>query len=113
MMNDLKFTLKLELEGAGLFDVNTFNDPELVLSNFKPGLYALLLLDIKMPKMTGFVLYDKLKKIGNKVRVCFITAAYVNYEAVREVFPFLELECFLQKTVELADLIGRVKAELL
>jgi two-component system, OmpR family, response regulator ChvI len=109
---DLTLTLKLALEGTGLFDVDTFNDPELALSNFKPGLYALLLLDFKMPKMTGYELYDKMKIIDNKVKVCFVSATYVNYEAAREVFPFLELECFIQKPVEIDDLIKRVNAEL-
>jgi DNA-binding response OmpR family regulator len=109
---DLTLTLKLALEGTGLFDVDTFNDPALALSKFKPGLYALLLLDFKMPKMTGYELYDKMKIIDNKVKVCFVSATYVNYEAAREVFPFLELECFIQKPVEIDDLIRRVNAEL-
>ena len=103
--------MKLALEGTGLFIVDTFNDPALALSNFKPGLYALLLLDFKMPKMTGYELYDKMKIIDNKVKVCFVSATYVNYEAAREVFPFLELECFIQKPVEIDDLIRRVNAE--
>jgi two-component system aerobic respiration control sensor histidine kinase ArcB len=109
---DLTLTLKLALEGTGLFDVDTFNDPELALSDFKPGLYVLLLLDFKMPKMTGYELYDRMKKIDDKVKVCFVSATYMNYEAAREVFPFLELECFIQKPVEIDDLIRRVKAEL-
>jgi DNA-binding response OmpR family regulator len=108
---DLTLTLKLALEGTGLFDVDTFNDPELALSNFKRGLYVLLLLDFKMPKMTGYELYDKMKIIDNKVKVCFVSATYVNYEAAREVFPFLDLECFIQKPVEVDDLVRRVKAE--
>ena len=54
-----------------------------------------------MPKMTGYELYDKMKIIDNKVKVCFVSATYVNYEAAREVFPFLKLECFIQKPVEI------------
>ena len=40
------------LEARGLFEVDTFNDPELALSSFKPGLYELAL-DMRMPKMYG------------------------------------------------------------
>jgi len=50
------------------------------LSNFKPDIYDLLLLDIKMPNMTGFELYRKLKEIDSKVKVCFITAYETHYE---------------------------------
>jgi len=51
-------------------------------------------------------------KRDDKVKVSVVSATYVNYEAAREVFPFLELECFIQKPVEIDDLIRRVKAEL-
>jgi CheY-like chemotaxis protein len=37
----------------------TQNDPLLALSNFKPDLYGLALIDIRMPKMNGFELYKK------------------------------------------------------
>jgi hypothetical protein len=38
----------------------------------------------------------------------------MNSENAREVFPFLEeIECIIQKPVEIPDLIGRVKAKLI
>jgi two-component system, OmpR family, response regulator ChvI len=111
---DVTLTLKLSLKETGLFDVDAFNDPELALSNFKPEVYGLLLLDFKMPKMNGYELYDKIKNIDEKVKVCFISAAYMNPENAREVFPFLKkIECIIQKPVEIPDLIGRVKAKLM
>ncbi len=58
---DVTGTFKVGLEERG-FKVETFNDPEMALSNFKPGKYDILLLDIKMPKMNGFELYEKIKK---------------------------------------------------
>ena len=33
-----------------------------------------MILDIKMEKMNGFELYGEIKKIDNKVKVCFLTA---------------------------------------
>src|SRR5919197_4251656 len=69
------------------FEVDVFNDPEVVLSNFKAGQYDLLLLGIVMPKMYGFKLYEKMKNIDDNVKVCFITVYMVNYDAVRNMFP--------------------------
>ncbi len=43
-------------------------------------LLDLVLLDIKMPEMGGLYLYQEMKKIDNKVRVCFLTASEMYYE---------------------------------
>ena len=75
---DILITYKKGLEDNGLFEVKTFADPEETLSNFRSGLYDCLIIDIRMPKMDGFQLYDKMKDIDNKVKVCFITAYEVN-----------------------------------
>jgi hypothetical protein len=40
-----------------------------------------------------------MKKIDNKVKVCFMTATYQNYEGLRAAFPTIELECYIQKPV--------------
>ena len=106
---DITLTVKAGLEATGLFQVNTFNDPELALSSFKPRLYDIVLLDFKMPKMYGYELYDEMKKIDNKVKVCFMTATY---QGLRAAFPTIELECYIQKPVANKDLIRRVTAEL-
>ena len=87
------------LEATGLFQVDTFNDPELALSSFKPRLYDIVLLDFKMPKMYGYEFYDEMKKIDNKVKICFMTATYQNYEGLRAAFPTIELECYIQKLI--------------
>jgi DNA-binding response OmpR family regulator len=60
---DITLTIEVELEEEGLFDVDTFTDPEMALSSFKPGIYPLVILDIVMPKMDGFVLYEGLKRV--------------------------------------------------
>jgi response regulator RpfG family c-di-GMP phosphodiesterase len=85
---------------------------ELSLSSFKPGVYDLGLLDFKMPKMYGHELCDEMKKIDYKIKVCFLTATYMNYEDARKTFPSLEIECFIQKPVEIKDLVRKVNAEL-
>ena len=109
---DITLTVKMGLEASGLFQVDTFNDPELALSSFKPRLYDLALLDFRMPKMYGHELYDELKKIDKNITVCFMTATYMNYEALRDAFPTIEIERYIQKPVETKDLIRKINAEL-
>jgi DNA-binding response OmpR family regulator len=80
---DISLTLRAGLERVGLFDVDTFNDSELALSSFKPGLYALVLIDVLMPMLSGFKLYEQLKKADPGVRVCFLTASEMYHEEAR------------------------------
>jgi two-component system, OmpR family, response regulator VicR len=68
---DVTFTIKTILEETGLFHVDTFNDPDLALKRFKPNFYALVLIDIMMPKMGGFELYEQLKKYIQTSRYAF------------------------------------------
>jgi len=49
-----------------------------------------LILDIKMQKMNGLKLYREIKKIDNKVKVCFLTASEFNYGAFKDVLSDLE-----------------------
>jgi two-component system, OmpR family, response regulator ChvI len=108
---DITLAFKKGLENDG-FNVDVFNDPQEALSNFEASKYDLLLLDIRMPKMNGFELYKEMDKIDNDVKVCFITAFEVYYEALREVFPSMEVECFIRKPIEIGNLVKRIKNEL-
>lgn len=138
---DITFFLKEALEEFGGFEVVTFNDPLLALSSFnnddknnKLTLYDLILLDIKMPKMDGFELYQELQKRidtadgnnssnissgdqgknGKRPKICFMTAFDVYFEALKELFPDTYPSiCFIKKPSSAQDLIKRISKELL
>jgi DNA-binding response OmpR family regulator len=82
----------------------------LALSNFKLGLYDLLLLDIKMPKMNGFDLYQRIRKIDSNVKICFLTASELFYEEYRRIdaYPTLDKEYFIQKPLRTEELIRQL-----
>lgn len=101
------FSLAIQKDG---FIVDTYNDPLIVLSNFKTDLYDLILLDIKLPNMDGFELYDKIRDMDKRVKVCFISGYQMNYLALRE--QGLEIDCFIPKPVKIEDLLKRINAEL-
>jgi CheY-like chemotaxis protein len=134
---DITFFLKEALEDRGGFEVVTFNDPLLALSSFnyegkqnKPSEYDLILLDIKMPKMDGFELYEELQKRidsaegasthskdqGRKekrTKICFMTAFEVYFEALKEIFPdSYSSICFIKKPSSAEDLIKKITREI-
>jgi DNA-binding NtrC family response regulator len=100
------FDMILQMNG---FEVDAFNDPILALSSFKPNVYGLALLDIRMPKMNGFQLYNQIKDIDKNMEVCFITA-YEDYrEEFKEAFPELEeAKYFIRKPKAIEDLVKHV-----
>ncbi len=107
---DVNLAIKMVLEDNG-FKVDSFTDPFLALESFRKqaGMYDLLMLDIKMPDMNGFELYKQIKKIHDKVKVCFLTAGEMDYEQFRkELFPALDKNCYIQKPIETETLIKRL-----
>jgi CheY-like chemotaxis protein len=110
---DITKTFGLVLEDSGLYEVDTYNDPLVALQNMRPNFYELALLDIKMPNMNGFELSDKIEKIDNKVKVCFISAYDIEDKALREKYPLLQIKCFLPKPISVSDLIKTLEIELL
>jgi DNA-binding response OmpR family regulator len=107
---DIIYSIKRVLE-INEFLVDSYTDPTLALSNFKPGLYDLLLLDIKMPKMNGFDLCQKMKEIDSNVKMCFLTASELFYEEYRrlDAYPRLDKAYFIQKPFRSEELIRQLK----
>jgi CheY-like chemotaxis protein len=113
---DIASLFKLGLEYDGGFKVDVYNDPITALSNYRPGAYDLLLLDVKMPKMNGLELYQKIrekyKEKNGEVRVCFITAFEEYYKEFKRLFPNLETNCFIRKPISIKKLVEIVKTKL-
>ena len=105
---DITESFGLALEDSG-FEVDKYNDPAIALASFKPNVYNLLILDIKMPKMDGFELYDKIKKIDKNVKVFFISAFEIDLAAICRQYPVLKIENFIPKPILIPDLIKRDK----
>jgi CheY-like chemotaxis protein len=110
--NDDAVVDKSQLFGGAKIQVDTFADPKEALSSFKAGVYDLLLLDIRMQDMNGFELYEELKKIDDKPKVCFITAYELYYEALKKDFSELDVGCFIKKPISIEDLAIKIGEEL-
>ena len=116
--DDVNLLFKMVLEDNG-YKVDTFNDPLVALQNFTAGSYDLLILDMLMPNMNGFELYQEIRMIDYKARVCFLTASGINHEEFRKravsvagIENYIE-NCFFIKPMENEELIKRVNEQLL
>ena len=107
---DVGRTLEMILENYG-FDIDCFTDPVVALESFKPNVYDLTILDIKMPKINGFELYHELKSRDSKIKTLFISAlsyftAYRTYNS--KVYPLRGVRHFMKKPVSSEELLGQV-----
>jgi len=121
---DITTVFSLGLEDHG-FRVDVSNDPLQALSDFKKGSYDLVLIDYKMPNMNGLELHREIRKIDEKVKVCFITAFEVYREEPKNEFQNTlnassrqqhereeVAKCFIHKPIDIDELIKRIKQEL-
>lgn len=100
---DVISVLEIVLEENG-FEVDTFEDPIVALKSYRAGVYDLLILDIKMPEMDGFELYDRIKKIDDNAKVCFLTASEMYYMNSRK----LDKDLLIQKPIANEDLVEEI-----
>jgi DNA-binding response OmpR family regulator len=109
---DITLPFRIGLEDNG-FEVDAFNDSVMALSNFKDRSYVLALLDIKMPKMNGFELYNELRKINEKLKVCFITAFDVQKDDLKALSELNGNPVIIRKPIAIGDLVKKDKIEVI
>jgi len=107
---DILFTFKSILAAEG-FKVEAFTDPNEALNRFTqtyPSYYNLVITDIRMPKINGFQLYQKLKEIKKDIRVLFMTAFEVPGNLL-DSMPNIDESDIIRKPVEEQRFLNKIK----
>jgi len=114
---DITTTFRVGLENRnthknGRIAVQVYNDPRLAISEFQPNIYDLLLTDINMPFINGFDLSERISNMDINVKICLMSSGELNWDALREIYPTLNLGCFIRKPITLGSLVDRITTEL-
>ena len=107
--DDFRETLRLPLEGAG-FSVTTFATADSFLETFEAGTHGCLLLDVRMPGLSGIALQEELARRGIDLPIVFLTGYGEVPTAVRALKQ--GAVDFLQKPFEESMLLDRVREAL-
>jgi DNA-binding response OmpR family regulator len=105
---DILEVLRRGLELRGL-QVDAYTSPEEALQSFKPGIYDLAILDIRMPAMTGFQLYREMKKVDSAITVCFLSAFEIQPDEFKSMFPSMDsVKTIIKKPISINGLLKQI-----
>jgi CheY-like chemotaxis protein len=100
---DISNSIKRGLEKKG-FKVDAYTDPREALAHYEKGRYDMLLVDIRMPNMSGFEFVRALRVMDPHVQFCFLTAFDVQRSEFNKLFPDVDVSHLLRKPITLSDL---------
>lgn len=95
----------LDTEG---FDVKLCKDGELALKAFQTGQFDICLLDVMMPKMDGFTLATKIRKLNKNIPIIFITAKSFKEDKLKGYE--LGADDYITKPFDEEELLWKIKA---
>lgn len=92
------------LKAKGLL-TDAYTSPKEALQSFKPNVYDLAILDIRMPEMTGFQLYREIRNRDPTITVCFLSAFEIQPDEFKSLFPSMDgLKTVIKKPVSINEL---------
>lgn len=103
---DIALSFNLALQHND-FLVDVFTNPIEALAKFKPGYYKMALIDLKMPEMDGIELFNKIREIDKKIKICFLTAYDWDNQQIKDLS-----EHFIKKPISIDGLVKIVKTEI-
>jgi CheY-like chemotaxis protein len=108
---DVIAVMKIGLERAG-YKIDAFTEPKLALEKFKPGYYDGIVVDVRMPSMTGFEFARRIWAADGDVHVCFLSSFEVHEAEARKVLPKLKTSCFIKKPLTPSMLAHHIEVHL-
>ncbi len=92
------------------FETYDFINPRLGLDTFKqnPQLYDLVLIDIKMQEMDGYLLYKEIKQTNPNAKVFVFTGMTLDVNEFKKICPSFNEKQLIQKPVRMTSLIKTV-----
>ena len=98
------FKIFLEYNG---YNVDAYTNPIDALNNFRKNNHDLIILDLKMPKMDGMTLFQKIKEKDEQVIICLTTADKSLIQDLKKGITDIE-KIMIYKPVLLKDLKNKI-----
>jgi len=106
---DLRSSIAAMLEHVG-FEVEVAADGQEALERFRPGAYAVVLMDLTMPRLDGKEAFRRMRELDPSVKVV-LSSGYNEQEAIQQ-FLGRGLAGFIQKPYQMRTLIETLEKAL-
>jgi DNA-binding response OmpR family regulator len=109
--SDICTVYEMVLQDEG-YDCNSYTDSVKALQEFKVGYYDLILLDVKMPGLSGFDLCKKIRELDNVVKIFFVTgsSSQALFEKIsQDQDPLLKDVDYIQKPIANHELVNVIR----
>ncbi len=109
--NELNMKLFFDILTYQKYDVDKAFDGEIGLQKILNNKYDLILLDIQLPKLSGFEILNKLKKENVSLPKIIIVSAFASDKDKLKARTF-EVDTYLTKPIDINNFINTVKKSL-
>jgi len=96
--------MKKELEDMGC-NTDTYNDPDLVLTSLKSGRYDLIIMDVGLPQMDGYDLYQKIRDLDGNAKICLMSDSIAHDHEFLTLFPIWKARDYFHKPIMISDMV--------
>jgi two-component system, OmpR family, response regulator ChvI len=110
---DTASTYRIILSAEG-YSVQEFTDPQEALRHFvqlpdPSSYYKLVLLDVRMPRLNGLQLFNRIRAISPSIKIVFCSALDIAEELV-SVLPGLSYDNIMKKPLRREDFINKINS---
>ena len=109
--SDICTVYQMVLQDEG-YVCNSYTDSVKALQEFKAGYYDLILLDLKMPGLSGFDLCKKIREFDKIVKIFFVTgsSSQAFFEKItQDQDPLLKDIDYIQKPIANHELVSVIR----
>jgi two-component system, cell cycle response regulator CpdR len=95
---DLLRMIVINLQKCG-FEAETFTNPLIAFEYFKKDTvgFSLVMIDMRMPRMSGIELTEKILQLNPKIKIMIITAYEIDSMSLQQGLPTIRQEDILKK----------------
>ena len=107
---DVLTAFKMMLADSG-YDVESFQDAEHALVEFARSpsdSYSVVILDVRMPKINGLQMFQRIKAINSRTRVIFVTALDA-IDELKTLLPDSSTNIVLKKPVQKEQMVTKIR----